>query len=274
MEEPNQGLQPIAEPSLTAVPQEDGTTQPNSQPQQTSTPEASKLQELETQLQAERNRAQNLEQLARTQQSRADQATARMQALAGVVPKQDPLAQDVEYFVKNGINADDARLFAGFVNQKMGAVQQQYQQQTQALQATTMVSDVLNNAYQQDPSLFSEQIYSEVQSQLRQDALQGNSQFMNPEYALDLAAIAQSRAARANRGNPQAQQYQQPQRQQQYPAPSHQQSIPSMMNQGSGFRAQMPVPQAKANAPLVDKIANDMQAYWDPNYKPSTPQQH
>lgn len=270
MEEPNQGLQAAADQALQEVLPEAGTTQNNNQQQQQETNKPvvdNKLQELESQLQAERTRAQNLEQLARQQQSRADQYRQQVQALAGTTPQADPLeAKAASYASQFNLNKEDAKAVLAMVRAEFAPIQQQYQQQTQALQATTMVNDVMQQAYSQDPSLFpSDQVYAAVQAQVREMALQGNAQYVNPDYVLDVAAIEAARLARANRANPSANQPISV-RPQQYPQ-AHQQSIPSMMGQGSGFRPAMPQPQQRPNAPLVDKLANDMEAYWNPNYK-------
>ncbi len=269
MDDPNQGLQAAADQALQEVLPEAGTTQNNQQQEANKPVVDNKLQELETQLQAERTRAQNLEQLARQQQSRADQYRQQVQALAGTTPQADPLeSKAAAYAAKFGFDKGDTKGLLQMIREEFAPIQQQYEQQANALQATTIVNDVLAQAYAADPSLFTEQSYSAVQAQLRHDALQGGK-FMNVDYALDLAAIEASRARRANPNTPQ---FQQPQaRPQQYPQ-AHQQSIPSMMGQGSGFRPAMPQPQQRANAPLVDKLANDMEAYWNPNYKPSTQQ--
>lgn len=253
MEDINQGVQPVAEPTVTGVQPTAEPTQNNQQAEPNNPVANNQLQELETQLNAERTRAQNLEQLARQQQSRASHFEKQVQALAGTTPQADPIKAKAEaYAKKHGLNIEDAGAIISILREEMAPLMEANQRQQSAMQATTLIGDVLNAAYQQDPSLFSEQVYAEVQQQLRQEALQG-ANYITPEYALDHAAIIQSRIARAGRANPSHQMAPpiQPQRQ----------SIPSFVGPPGGFTPAAHTQQKPIN-PLSAQFDKDIAARY------------
>jgi len=257
MEDTNQGLHQEPEPTQQGVQNPAEVTQdPSSSQPQASNPDT-RFQELEQSLATERTRSQNLEQLARQQQSRADQATARMQALAGIQPKADPLADDIKRFTDKGIAPEDARLFAGFVQEKVSQVEQKYQQQSAALQATQYVEDAIGFVGNKYSSYFQDQsVVNEIRNTLRQDALQGRSDLINNEdYILDLAFMANGRRQMQAAANP-------TQHRQQQVAQNNNQSIPSMMGSGSQFRPALPIQNQPAANPLVDQMASQMESYW------------
>lgn len=159
------------------------------QPTQQAAPAA---QEIQSQPSAEAAELQ--QRLARAEASakhfQAEFTRSRQQiaALSGVAPQADPLAEDIQAFVKQGYSPEDARAFVEYTNRKLEPILRQNQQLQQSQQAMGNMGHVHQAAMQADPELFSDPRISQyVGEQLQQAALQGQLDLLTPEYARMMA---------------------------------------------------------------------------------------
>ncbi len=189
MSDPIAGLPTPAEPSQPAVPPAPGASQDPTPPAAPSNP-SPELATLQAELAAERTRAQNLENLARINQSRADQAANQIRALTQQAPQVDPLAADVAFFTKGGLAPEDAKLVASFVNDKVSGIRQQYEQQHQTLQATQHVNTAFQTAFGANQQLFADPAIQQQAHRALQEAAFHNPNLVTPEYAVAVARQA------------------------------------------------------------------------------------
>ncbi len=254
MSDPITGLPAQAGPSSDAVQPAPGATQDQTQSAAAASNPSQELERLQAELATERTRSQNLDNLNRTVQARNDQVTNQLRAVTGATPQVDPLADDINYFTKGGLNPDDAKLVAGFVHQKVSKLEQQYQQQAQAMQASSQVQSVYDTAARQNPQLFADQNYARAAWNALQQAAINQPQYVTPEYA---EAVAKQEWADAYW---KSQQPNAPLQTQQFqPAPIQHQNIPSFNGPSGGFTPAL-ANQPKAVSPLVAKFNEDIKA--------------
>jgi hypothetical protein len=153
-------------------------------------PQAEELQRQLTELK-EQNRIANESQ--RHWQSQADRFKAQAQGLLGVQPQADPLAEDVKFWLQRGYPEKEARDMVEFTHQKLSGIQQQNQQLQQTIQATTAVGQAFQMAAGDKDygALFGDpEIANQVHQELQRCALGGQGNFVTPEYAKEIAALA------------------------------------------------------------------------------------
>ncbi len=259
--QPGNGEQPPVQQPTQQTPQQPNPAAPASQPQ---TPAVS-VEELQRQI-AERDEKLRLAtESSRHWQSQADRYKAQTQALTGVQPQQDPLAEDVKFFVSQGYDEKDARIFAEFTNRKVSALAQQNQTLQQSLQATNRTGQLMQSliADQQLGPMFADQeVQSQVHQMLQQAAISGQHDLVNPGYAVELAKLAW-----ADKHKPWAPQTQQPQAQPQaQPLPTNFQFLGP---QPTGLRPAPAQSQAKPNNPFADQLAQQMAQYTGIQIQPN-----
>lgn len=213
------------------------------QTEQTQTPETQpSLDQIRQELQQERESRIRSEQSAKYYQAEFTRSRQQAQALAGIVPQEDPYAKQAKFFESKGFDSDQGRVIAEFVTQALTPIQQENQQLRAAQQATGLVDQVLYNFQNQNPTLIADQAtYQAVREQLAQVAQQGQANLITPEYVESLAVLERHYRSKGQPA-PQQVQRQQPQ-----------QVSPFGFNGPSGNFQAMPQRQA---GPQVDAAAD------------------
>ncbi len=207
-------------------------------------------------LKAERDR------LAQSHAEATRKITQQGQQLAQLVgaqpqqPQADPIAPIIADLIADGMHPDDAKVMAKGIHRATAPYRQQLQQQQQSIQATSMVGEVMREAWTEMPQLFAfnPSIGQRVEQVMRHNAVTGQGP-VDKNFAIAMAKIEWADAQFAA----QAGQTPPPQQQQQ---PVYQQppSFQSMYAPNAGF--QQPTPSSPA-AP----VRTPEQQAWDAEIK-------
>lgn len=196
MTTPQEGTaaEPQVTPQASAEPQQlsQATPEPAAQPAPAATqPDPAALQ---AELAQEREARQLAERQARDHQAAFTQARQQLAAAMGVLPQQDPLKPYQDKILADFPDLDEraAKLMAKQnyeSDQRFSALQG-------ALNAQGQIPSVMQQVYAQAPQLFANQsVATEIENALRQAAAQGQAHLVNPQYAMDVGAIASFRAS-------------------------------------------------------------------------------
>lgn len=170
-------------------------------------------------------------------------------------PKQDPLEPYVKMLVAKGYNPQEARDVAEVQWAMNEPIRQAQQQAQQSIHATSMVSEVMREAWTEKPQVFAAhpEIGQRVEQMLRQNAITGQGP-VDKEYALALAKIEWFDRTQGGA--------------QQQPVPQNQPpSFHSMYAPSPGFTAPTPTQQA---APQLTAEQEKWNADFKRLYTPKT----
>lgn len=189
MPEETQGT---ATQQTTTAPSGQTAEQQPLQTEQTQTQETQpSLDQVRQELQQEREARIRHEQSAKYYQAEFTRSRQQAQALAGIVPQEDPLAKEAKFFESRGFDPEGGKAIAEYFDQKFKPIQQRNQQLESMFQATQQTSGILEQAYQSNAALFQDpDIVREVQAGLQQVAMAGQGNLMTPQYAEQLALLA------------------------------------------------------------------------------------
>lgn len=208
MDTPTQGATPpAAEPGQPGQQQPQqpqatpGAATPPTQPAQAS-PSAEELGRQLAELK-EQNRIAT--ESARHWQSQADRERQRTQALAGVTPQADPLAEDIKFFTAQGYEEKDARMLVEFTNRKVAGLTQQNQSLQQSMQASSAIGGIIQQAANDKdyaPLFADPEIANAVHQEMQRCALSGQANMVTPDYAKAVAEGAYASLRRPWLQNP------------------------------------------------------------------------
>jgi len=144
--------------------------------------DASELQARLAQLESEKQR---LDESARYHQSQASRFQQALQAAAGVnqPPQADPIKPYVDKLASElpGVDADQLRVLA----KRDYENDQRFSRMQTAFQAQNQVPSVMQQVYQTAPELAADPVvWGRIESDLREQAAQGNFNAVHPEYAI------------------------------------------------------------------------------------------
>lgn len=166
-----------------AQPNQPSPTQPAS-PQAPAAPPNAEIETLRKELERERNAARHF-------QSNFDRAQQQIQALSGVAPRQDPLAEDVAFLKQKGYPEENARDIAEFMNRKLEPLQQHNMQLQASMRGTITAQQAYQDAAAADPGLFADpKIGQAAWESLNAAAQAGRLEYITPGYAKHVAATA------------------------------------------------------------------------------------
>lgn len=189
-------------------------------------------------------------------QAERDRTQARLQALAGVQPPVDPLAEDVAFLTSKGYEAQQARDMAEFMNRKIQPLAQRNHQLEAQMQGSAMAQQAYTDAVNANPALFADPKIAETTWRaLNQAAMQGDPRYVTAQYAEAVAAqeYALQHKPWANPNTPPPP----------VPMPGY---LPRPMAplgfNGPGSQYSPQPPQAPPSDPNVDRVADEMAKRW------------
>jgi len=248
MDNTNEGTQPNPELAQAGTP---GPVELATQtPPAASAGPAPELAALQSELAAVREERARIEQQFKDTQAAYTQSRQQIAALTGAQqaqPKGDPLAPHLEYYVKRGINPDDAKILAerDYATAQENAAIKAQLAGLSLMQGQSQVGFALNQAFSMDPGALADpEVANAVRGYLGQNAQSGQLDSINPEMALNLAYIEIGRRAAAARNG----QQQAPPRQVAGPQPQ-QFNINGMYGPQGGFAPPAQRQQAPAATP-------------------------
>lgn len=207
------------------------------------------------QIQKAQEDARKAQESARYFQANYDRSTQQLQALAGAQPKADPMAEDVQFFVKQGYNEADARAFVEYTNRKVQPLMQQNQQLHAALNGTSQVNHIMQSVAsdaQYGRFMQDSEVYQGVQNILSQTALQGQRDLLsNPDYVKDIIRTVAFDKYALNSGAPNGTQAQ----------PTMQPPQFNGFNGPTGQYRPAPAQPVKQANPLAEQYARQMSEY-------------
>lgn len=171
--------QPLGQPPLQPTPGTPPTPQDN--------PQLAELQQKLASLEAEARKSADS---AKFYQSNYDRAQQQLKAVVGAQPQADPNAEDVKFFMSQGYEEKDARVFVEFTNRKMAGITQQNNALQQSLRATSSTGQVLQAAASDRdyaPLFADPEIANAVIQELQRCAINGQADYVTEQYAKSFA---------------------------------------------------------------------------------------